>query len=63
MDSCPSDDLDDQAMETREGRIRRYAQNWYDFRMLQKIPGNDKTDWAKAEHIVDCEDKIKEVVK
>ena len=61
MDSSNSNDVLDseetEKAQTREERIRKYAQSWYEFRVIGKIPGNEKTDWAKAEHIVDAEDR------
>lgn len=64
MDSSnPNDVVDNQAdekEETREERIKRYAQNWYDYRMLGKIPGTAAGDWAKAEHIVNAEDQSRD---
>ena len=62
MDSSNPDDMVDKTLEKiREERIRKYAQSWYEFRIIGKIPGNDKTDWAKAEHIVDAEDRNNDV--
>lgn len=42
---------------TREERIKAYAYTWYEFRKQNKRPGNAQTDWEKAEHIVDSEDR------
>jgi threonyl-tRNA synthetase len=44
---------------TREERIRKYAEEWYKIRLVNGISGSAKTDWEKAEHIVDSEDKVK----
>ena len=61
MDSSnPNDILDSEETEkpqTREERIRKYAQSWYEFRLIGKIPGSAAGDWAKAEHVVDAEDR------
>ncbi len=42
---------------TREERIKQYAWNWYQFRIQNNRPGTPEQDWAKAEHMVDAEDR------
>jgi len=44
---------------SREERIREYAYAWYEFRVQNNRPGNHESDWRKAEHLVDSEEKVK----
>lgn len=41
--------------EDRLKMIQQYAHNWYEIRMKFGIPGDEKSDWDKAENIVDAE--------
>lgn len=51
--------MPDQTTKTKEERIREYAYSWYQFRVLNRRPGDAKKDWERAEHMVDAEDTIK----
>jgi len=41
----------------REQRIREYAYTWYCFRRDNRRPGNAMTDWERALHIVEAEER------
>ena len=44
---------------SREERIREYAYAWYEFRVENSRPGSAESDWARGEHVVDSEEKVK----
>lgn len=43
---------------TREERIKKYAYEWWQFRVMNNRPGTPEKDFEKAEHIVDNEDRL-----
>ena len=44
--------------EQRENQIRLYAFHWYEIRMKYGILGDEKSDWEKAEMMIDAEFRI-----
>ena len=45
-------------LEERENTIRLYAFHWWEIRMKYGIPGDEKSDWEKAEIMVSVEYRI-----
>jgi hypothetical protein len=38
--------------EEREQKIREMAYRWYEIRLHNNIPGDEKSDWRRAEEII-----------